>query len=155
VPDVDPDRFREVLGPAECRRLLDVGSVGRLGFTHGALPAIVPVPYTMWDGTVLITARRGDPVVDATDNQVVAFEADEVDDDLRTGWSVTVVGPSRVSETAAGNRPGPAGHPGEGPRCYITVRPGLVRGWRESVAPPVPAPRSPAADHASRCPPVD
>jgi hypothetical protein len=147
------DRFREDLDAAECRRLLDAGTVGRLGFTTGALPAIVPVPYTMRNGVVLIAATRGDPVVDAVRGAVVAFEVDDYDPAAMTGWSVTVVGPSRISGTAG------AGHPPTWPEdasssCYITVRPGLVRGWRETAGKSVPPPRGPVAEYVSRFPPV-
>jgi hypothetical protein len=45
-------------------------------FTEDALPAVQPVNFRLWHDDVVI----------------VAFEADELDPDLRMGWRVTVVG---------------------------------------------------------------
>jgi uncharacterized protein len=158
VPSTDQHPVRQDLDAAECRRLLAAGSIGRLGFTDGALPAIVPVSYTMRDGNVLIVARPGDRIVVAVRGAVVAFQVDDYDAAAMIGWSVTVVGPSRVSPTADGvhpSEPRPTRSAEQNSRCYITVRPGLVRGWRETSGPPVPAPRSPAAERATWFPPVD
>jgi Pyridoxamine 5'-phosphate oxidase len=41
---------------------------------------------------VVIRVAGGPKLTAATHNLVVAFQADELDPDLRTGWSVTVVG---------------------------------------------------------------
>jgi hypothetical protein len=141
VPTTDLFWSPEVLDAAECRRLLAAGTVGRLGFTDGALPAIVPVPYTMRDGNVLIAARRDDPVLRAVRGAVVAFEVGTYDAATMSGWSVVVVGPSRVSDTAD---PALPGDPeivwplGSSRAWFITVRSGLVRGWRVTAV-PVPA----------------
>ena len=123
-----------VLDEAECRRLLTTVAVGRLGFTDGALPVVLPVPFAMHDDRVLIPAGAGSTVVRALRGAVVALLADSYRGDLASGWGVTVVGPSRVIggalEVAVLDRlrlfPGA---PTSG-RCYIEVRPGLVRGWR-------------------------
>jgi nitroimidazol reductase NimA-like FMN-containing flavoprotein (pyridoxamine 5'-phosphate oxidase superfamily) len=61
-------------------------------FTEDALPAVQPVNYRMWRDDVVIRVAGGGKLTAATDHQVVAFEADELDADLHTGWSVTVVG---------------------------------------------------------------
>ena len=118
----------------ECRRLLEKTSIGRLAFTDGALPAILPVSYTVHDGHVLIAARRGSSVTAALRGAVVAFEVDSWSEEDRTGWSVTVVGPSRVishpdevqrlEDLQLTNRP-PSPDP-----CFVAVRIDLVRGWR-------------------------
>jgi hypothetical protein len=65
---------------------------------------------------------------------VVAFQADEFDVREGTGWSVTVVGPSRgVTEAAEVLRMDRLGircrYPGPG-RCYIGVQVRLVSGQR-------------------------
>ena len=41
---------------------------------------------------MVIRVAGGPKLAAATHNLVVAFQADELDPDLRTGWSVTVVG---------------------------------------------------------------
>jgi nitroimidazol reductase NimA-like FMN-containing flavoprotein (pyridoxamine 5'-phosphate oxidase superfamily) len=66
--------------------------VGRLVFTEDALPAVQPVNCRLWRDDVVIRVAGGTKLAAATNNLVVAFQADELEADLRTGWSVTVVG---------------------------------------------------------------
>ena len=121
------------LDEAECRRLLGQATIGRISFTDGALPAIVPVPFALHAGQVLIPAERSSPMVDAVRGAVVAFGVDSYDAGSETGWNVTVVGPSRVlgdPEVLVG-APGtrlPRSWAGRD-RCLITVQIGLLRGW--------------------------
>lgn len=82
----------EELNRRQCLDLLAGPRVGRLVFTEDALPAVQPVNYRLWRDDVVIRVSGGAKLAAATGNQVVAFEADELDPDLRTGWSVTVVG---------------------------------------------------------------
>src|SRR5215208_626716 len=82
----------EVLDRKQCMELLQTVRVGRLVFTEDALPAVQPVNFRMWRHNVVIRVAGGAKLAAAARNFVVAFEADELDPDLRTGWSVTVVG---------------------------------------------------------------
>lgn len=82
----------ETLNRRQCLDLLQGVRVGRLVFTEDALPAVQPVNFRLWHDDVVIRVAGGPKLAAATDNQVVAFQADELDADLRTGWSVTVVG---------------------------------------------------------------
>jgi nitroimidazol reductase NimA-like FMN-containing flavoprotein (pyridoxamine 5'-phosphate oxidase superfamily) len=82
----------EVLSREECLRLLNTVRVGRLVFTEDALPAVQPVNFRTWRDDVVIRVAGGPKLAAAVHKLVVAFEADELDPDLRTGWSVTVVG---------------------------------------------------------------
>ncbi|KUI40755.1 pyridoxamine 5'-phosphate oxidase [Mycobacterium sp. IS-1590] len=82
----------EELNRRQCLDLLQGVRVGRLVFTEDALPAVQPVNFRLWHDDVVIRVAGGPKLAAATDNQVVAFQADELDADLRTGWSVTVVG---------------------------------------------------------------
>jgi hypothetical protein len=122
------------LDEAECRRLLATASVGRISFTDGALPAIVPVPFALHEGQVLVPTRCSSPLASAVRGAVVAFGVDSFDPGTETGWSVTVVGPSRVLRDPQGMVAlAVAGLPGRwtGPgRCVIAVQVGLIRGWR-------------------------
>src|ERR1043165_5238571 len=81
-----------VLTRRQCLDLLEGVRVGRLVFTEDALPAVQPVNFRVWHDDVVIRVAGGPKLIAATDRQVVAFEADELDPDLRTGWSVTIVG---------------------------------------------------------------
>lgn len=89
----------EVLDRAECLRLLQTVRVGRLVFTEDGLPAVQPVNFRIHGEHVVIRIAGGAKLRAATGNSVMAFEADELDPDLRTGWSVTVVGqPSLITD---------------------------------------------------------
>jgi hypothetical protein len=130
VPTTDEDRAQEALGQEECLRLLGSSGIGRLAYTQAALPAIRPVSFILRNADVLIPVRSGSLLADAVRGAVVAFETDVYDDVTRTGWTVTVVGPSRV--VAAEGR-----HAG---RRLIAVRVGLVQGWRTTLPRCVGAP---------------
>ncbi|MUL85015.1 MULTISPECIES: pyridoxamine 5'-phosphate oxidase family protein [unclassified Mycolicibacterium] len=82
----------DVLTRRQCLDLLERVRVGRLVFTEDALPAVQPVNFRVWHDDVVIRVAGGPKLVAATDHQVVAFQADELDADLRQGWSVTIVG---------------------------------------------------------------
>lgn len=134
MPTNDEDRVLEVLGDAECHRLLGTARVGRLGFTDGALPAILPVPFTIEDGCIRIPAREGNRVVEAVRRSVVAFAVDAYDVAHRTGWGVTVIGPAIVVPGTGPLAPaaGTSGAPPL-PGRSIVVQMALLRGWRLSL----------------------
>ncbi|ODR26521.1 pyridoxamine 5'-phosphate oxidase family protein [Mycolicibacterium porcinum] len=81
-----------VLTRRQCLDLLERVRVGRLVFTEDALPAVQPVNFRVWQDDVVIRVAGGPKLTAAIEHQVVAFQADELDADLRTGWSVTIVG---------------------------------------------------------------
>jgi nitroimidazol reductase NimA-like FMN-containing flavoprotein (pyridoxamine 5'-phosphate oxidase superfamily) len=87
-----PRQDLEVLDREQCLELLQTVPVGRLVFTEHALPAVQPVNFRLWDGDVVIRIAGGAKLASAVGNLIVAFEADELDANLRSGWSVTVVG---------------------------------------------------------------
>lgn len=91
----------EILDRAECLALLRAAPYGRIVFTDQALPAVLPVNFSVWDGSLLIRTGAGGKLAAATRNAVVAFEADDVDQDTGKGWSVVVVGRSRVVDHPA------------------------------------------------------
>lgn len=82
----------EVLDRQQCLDLLRTVPVGRLVFTEDGLPAVHPVNFRMHKDKVIVRVARGWKLAAATERAVVAFQADNIDLDLRTGWSVTVVG---------------------------------------------------------------
>jgi nitroimidazol reductase NimA-like FMN-containing flavoprotein (pyridoxamine 5'-phosphate oxidase superfamily) len=89
-------RQLDELNRRQCLDLLGTVRVGRLVFTEDALPAIHPVNCRLWRDDLVIRVAGGPKLAAATHNQVVAFEADELDPDLRYGWSVTVVGHAQL-----------------------------------------------------------
>lgn len=86
----------EILERDQCLDLLDTVRVGRLVFTEHALPAVQPVNFRLWQGDIVIRIASGAKLAAAMDNLVVAFQADDLDPDLRAGWSVTVVGHTQL-----------------------------------------------------------
>jgi nitroimidazol reductase NimA-like FMN-containing flavoprotein (pyridoxamine 5'-phosphate oxidase superfamily) len=86
------DAFRALDRP-QCLRLLGKVPVGSVVYTRQALPAVLPVNFSLdTDGSVLLRTSRGSDLVRAVDGVVVAFEADEFDASTRSGWSVVVTG---------------------------------------------------------------
>ena len=82
---------------AECLSLLPTAPFGRLVFTEGALPAVIPVNFTVDPAGIVLRTAAASAVARIPDGTVVALQADEVDPTRRTGWSVTVVGQARTA----------------------------------------------------------
>jgi hypothetical protein len=101
-------RRLEALPREEALRLLHSVSVGRLVFTHLALPAIRPVNHVVDGDQVVIRAYLGTAIATAVGNNagmVVAYEADLIDPDTHLGWSVIIVGRAcRLSDGAVADR---------------------------------------------------
>lgn len=129
----DDPALRE-LSRAECLQLLATVPIGRISYTRQALPAVEPVNFALHDGAIVVRTDAGGKLAAATRRAVVAFQADDLDPVLRSGWSVTVVG--RCEEvTEAGHiaeldrlcleswAPGTRNH-------FIRIVPGIVTGRR-------------------------
>jgi nitroimidazol reductase NimA-like FMN-containing flavoprotein (pyridoxamine 5'-phosphate oxidase superfamily) len=86
----------EVLDREECLKLLASVPLGRVVFTDRALPAIQPVDFVLDGDDVVICTARGSRLGMALRSSVVAFEADRFDELTRDGWSVTVIGQTRL-----------------------------------------------------------
>lgn len=81
----------------ESWQLLAGTSLGRIVFTHHAMPAIRPVNHLVDDETVIIRSHLGAAIVGrAMDGAVVCYEADDIDPVRHTGWSVIVTGMARL-----------------------------------------------------------
>ena len=90
------DAFR-ALDRQECLRLLTKVPVGRVVYTRQALPAVLPINFSLdTDYSVLLRTSRDSDLVRAIDGVVVAFEADEFDAATQSGWSVVVTGRATV-----------------------------------------------------------
>ncbi|MET7339006.1 pyridoxamine 5'-phosphate oxidase family protein [Nonomuraea sp. NPDC005650] len=85
----------QVLSREECLGLLSTTPIGRIVFTDHALPAVQPVNFHLDGHSIVIRTSMDSKLATATRHSVVAFEADELDPELRTGWSVTAVGQAR------------------------------------------------------------
>jgi nitroimidazol reductase NimA-like FMN-containing flavoprotein (pyridoxamine 5'-phosphate oxidase superfamily) len=89
---LENNAFR-ALDRRECLRLLAEVPVGRVVYTRQALPAVLPINFSLdADASVLLFTSAGSDLMRAIDGVVVAFEADEFDAETRSGWSVVVTG---------------------------------------------------------------
>jgi nitroimidazol reductase NimA-like FMN-containing flavoprotein (pyridoxamine 5'-phosphate oxidase superfamily)/transcriptional regulator with XRE-family HTH domain len=79
------------LSPAECRRLIAPGGIGRIAFWAASGPMILPVNYVVVSGAIVFRTGRG-TLIEGHAYDKVAFEVDYVDDALCQGWSVLVSG---------------------------------------------------------------
>lgn len=119
---------------AECLSLLPTVPIGRLVFTEGALPAVVPVNFALDPSGIVLRTAAGSAVARVADGSIVAVQADDVDTARRTGWSVTVVGQARTARddvevarlAALPLRPWVAGQR----NTFVVVEIGIVTGRR-------------------------
>jgi nitroimidazol reductase NimA-like FMN-containing flavoprotein (pyridoxamine 5'-phosphate oxidase superfamily) len=95
----------------EAIELLASVPVGRLIFTLGGLPTVRPQNHIFDDGAVVIRTHDGSATLTSV-GSIVAYEADAVDPETQTGWSVIVTGravlveePDAVARYAALLRP--------------------------------------------------
>ena len=82
----------EVLTFAECVRLLESRSVGRVAFVDAGTPVIVPVNYVLDGRSIIVRSARGSKDDTADRHRPFAFEIDHHDPETRTGWSVLATG---------------------------------------------------------------
>jgi nitroimidazol reductase NimA-like FMN-containing flavoprotein (pyridoxamine 5'-phosphate oxidase superfamily) len=89
------------LSRAECRTLLAGKSLGRIAFATGDGLRIFPVNYVLHGDRIIFRTLPYGVIARSIRSADVAFEVDEVDEDLRRGWSVLAVGRcERVSDVA-------------------------------------------------------
>ena len=91
----------EKLQPAECLRLLSSVRLGRVGWSSPLGPQVLPVNHRVLDRAVVFRTNLYSALADGTREGVVAFEADELDDRMQSGWSVLVVGATAHLEDPA------------------------------------------------------
>jgi uncharacterized protein len=95
------ERSLETLSKRDAVGLLSTVSVGRVVFSVGALPAIVPVSFAVHGDAIVMRTSPESRLARAAPGGVLAFEVDDVDAATRTGWSVVVTGlASTVSDPA-------------------------------------------------------
>jgi hypothetical protein len=93
-------RFISKLMPAECRRLITPGGIGRIAFSTSSGPVVVPVNFAVLADTIVVRTAEG-TVIDGHANELTALEVDHIDEALCQGWSVLVRGPAhRVASPA-------------------------------------------------------
>jgi nitroimidazol reductase NimA-like FMN-containing flavoprotein (pyridoxamine 5'-phosphate oxidase superfamily) len=126
-------RFRE-LTTAECLMLLQSKRVGRIVWCGERGPQALPVNYVVDNGRILFRTSPYSAIAKLAVEQQVAFEVDDIDEFIETGWSVLVVGMAhRVDDPgdiprSLEDRPAPWA-PGAR-NLYIRIQPDTVTGRR-------------------------
>ena len=88
----------ESLTPAECRRLIEPGGIGRIAVVTASGLMVLPVNYVMVANTIVLRTGSG-TLIAAHAADDVTFQVDHIDDALGQGWSVLVRGPAhRVAQ---------------------------------------------------------
>lgn len=89
------------LSRAECRALLEQKSLGRIAFSTSGGLRIFPVNYVLRGDCIVFRTLPYGVIARSIRSADVAFEVDEIDEDLRRGWSVLAVGRcARISDPA-------------------------------------------------------
>ena len=89
------------LSKDDCLRLLATVPIGRIIYTRQALPAVELVNFALEGGDIIVRTDPSGKLAAAAQGAIIAFEADVVDAERRSGWSVTAIGPSRAVTDAA------------------------------------------------------
>jgi hypothetical protein len=122
------------LFPAQCRRLIEPGGVGRIAFSTASGPVMLPVNFALLGGSIVFRTGAG-TMIGAHGDDTVAFEVDHIDEALGQGWSVLVRGQAHrvlqpyelrhVRETAA-----VVPWPGGKRETYVRIVPSHITGRR-------------------------
>ena len=85
----------EVISESRCKELLAVHTAGRIGWNAPDGPEILPVTYAYHNNEIVFrTSPHG--VLSSLERRMrVAFEIDEIHEDIQTGWNVLVRGTAR------------------------------------------------------------
>jgi hypothetical protein len=98
--DDQKQRVMRSLTREQALRLLRTVPIGRVAFTHHAMPAVRPVNHIIdLAGRIVIRSHEGAAIVTISDNArgtVVSYEADQIDPLARSGWSVVATGLARL-----------------------------------------------------------
>lgn len=141
-PPITRPRQAIELTEGECWRLMGSVSIGRVVFTHHAMPAIRPVNHLTDGRKIIIRTHLGAAIASRAMGQssggqsrgsVVCYEADELDPVRHTGWSVIATGlahlvtdPAEVADYTAALEPWIAGDMDQ----VVAIVPQFVSGIR-------------------------
>jgi len=124
------DEDGSLIPEQECWELLASASVGRVALSIHALPAILPVQYYL-DGRTLAVCLGHRELPERALNAVVAFAADAIDPQTRSGWSVQVQG--RCATPGQPRIDADCGWPAAGQ--VVQIEPEIISGYRVYLCP--------------------
>ncbi len=84
------------LSREQCLHLLSGVTLGRVVFTAGAMPAVVPVAFAVLGGMVVCRTETGSRLAVAAEGGVLALQADRIDLATASGWSVVATGVAEI-----------------------------------------------------------
>jgi len=93
--DADTYPALAVVPEDECWDLLRARRVGRLALRLGSRPHIFPINYLVAGKSIVFRTDGGTKLAGVLGGGPVAFEIDETDRTLESGWSVVVEGRAR------------------------------------------------------------
>ncbi len=79
------------LDELECARLLESQRLGRVAYTDGALPQVLPVFYSMDGPALVFRAGARSRLAECVVGNVVGFEADNLGSEGLPKWIVRIV----------------------------------------------------------------
>lgn len=140
MTNAESHAWLEELSTEECLTLLRGTTLGRIAFTAGEFPVVVPVNYRFADGAenewwLALRTRVGNVIDQAPMH--VAFEIDGVDAVARTGWSVLVRGKLHHVDPSPGTSSLVDSEPwlDRDRDAWLLIEPVLVSGRRLRAAP--------------------
>jgi nitroimidazol reductase NimA-like FMN-containing flavoprotein (pyridoxamine 5'-phosphate oxidase superfamily) len=102
----------EALTTARCLELLGTAQIGRLAWCDEGRILVLPVNFVLDGDDVIIRSAAGAKLAAARRGRQFAFEVDDVEPALHTGWSVVLTGPGQlVTEEAEARRLAEMVHP--------------------------------------------
>lgn len=81
-----------VIEERQCIELIEATPIGRIGFTSGDAPMVLPVNFAWHEGAIVFRTLEGTKLAAASEGQAVCFEVDTWDAASRSGWSVVIRG---------------------------------------------------------------
>jgi uncharacterized protein len=91
----------ETLDRDECHRLLSSTNIGRLGYCADSGPRIMPMNYTLVSESLTFRTGLDSEASHQLFDHPIAFEVDQVDEFLQSGWSVLVIGNAQPLDEAS------------------------------------------------------
>ena len=117
---------------SRCKELLTQHKIGRVAWTSGDGPRIMPVTYQYRNGMVVFRTAAEGPLASLRRRTVVAFEVDHIDEEHEEGWSVVVLG---FSESVTHSyslstlwQSGPVPWAGGDRTVFVTITPQSITG---------------------------
>ncbi len=103
--------YTEPLEPEECRRLLESRHVARVAFVNGADVVVLPVSYVLdGDGVLVFSTSSHGMLGRLVGGARVSVQLDDVEEDLKNGWSVLGIGRADRYEGSVVPTPWVPGH---------------------------------------------